>query len=274
MSLTGKILIRVIIYLMIFRIYFLFLEQRNLYYPNKEIENTPDKWAIGYEDINFPTPDGKSLNGWFIPADGATVTILYCHGNGGNISHRIHKILFFHEMGFNVFVFDYRGYGRSKGFPTEGGIYKDTLAAYDYLVSRDDVNRDKLVVYGKSLGGAIATELCTKREASALILESALASVEMRAKEMFPYLPMKLLTWQKYDALKKVKSITIPKLITHGQDDQVISFGHGLALFNNAAEPKKFIPFSGGHNEDVYTTSDEFKAELTKFLKDNRALGQ
>lgn len=265
-------MLKLIICIAIFRLYFVYFEQKNLYYPDKKISGTPKDWAIGYEEVEITTPDGKVLSAWFVPAPGASVTVFYCHGNAGNISHRLHKVEFFHDMGVNFFIFDYRGYGNSTGFPTESGIYKDTLAAYDYLLSRDDIDKSKIVVCGKSLGGAIATELCTKRDVAALILESSLASVEMRGSEMFPFLPMKLLTLQKYDALKRVKTITIPKLITHGRSDDIISFKHGEALFAAAAEPKKFLPFDGGHNDEVYVTSDAYKEELKKFFAENSLL--
>lgn len=267
-----KILLIIILGVIIFKIYFIFLEQKSLYHPYKEIPETPTNSGIKYEDVNFKTDDGKLLNGWFVPAKDAKVTVLYCHGNAGNIYHRLHKVKFFHEMGVNFFIFDYRGYGKSTGNPSEKGLYKDAQAAYDYIISRSDVDKNKIVVYGKSLGGPVAADLCLHKKASALILEGSFASVALRAQQLYPFLPMKLLITQKYDAMDKVKNIHIPKLIAHGRRDEVISFRHGEILFGVAAEPKQFLPFDGGHNDDTYVTSVAYKEVLQKFLKDSSLL--
>jgi len=261
-----KILLIFIIALVLFRIYFIFLEQKGLYHPTKELLETPAKFGITYEEINFKTSDDETLNGWYVPAENAKVTILYCHGNAGNIHHRLHKVRFFHEMGVNFFIFDYRGFGKSSGKPNEKGLYEDAAAAYDYLISRDDIDKSKIVVYGKSLGGPIAAEVCLRRKVSALILEGSFASVVMRAQQLYPFLPMKLLITQKYDTIAKVRNIRIPKLILHGKNDEVISFKQGEDLFEAAAEPKQFLPFEGGHNDDVYVTLPAYKKELHMFL--------
>ena len=267
-----KILLIVILVVVAFKVFFILLEQKSLYHPYKEIPETPRNLGIAFEDINFKTADGQLLNGWFVPAKGAKVTVLYCHGNAGNMYHRLHKVKFFHEMGVNFFIFDYRGYGKSTGKPNEKGLYKDAQAAYDYLVSRNDVDKNKIVVYGKSLGGPIAADLCVNRKASALILEGSFASVALRAQQLYPFLPMKFLISQKYDTMAKVKNLRIPKLITHGRQDEVISFHHGEILFSAAAEPKQFLPFDGSHNDDVYVISSAYKDELLKFLRSNTIL--
>lgn len=267
-----KILLIIILGTIIFKIYFIFLEQKSLYHPYKEIPETPMNLGIEFEDVNFKTDDGKLLNGWFVPTKDAKVTVLYCHGNAGNIYHRLHKVRFFHEMGVNFFIFDYRGYGKSTANPSEKGLYKDAQAAYDYIVSRSEVDKNKIVVYGKSLGGPVAADLCLLRNTNALILEGSFASVVLRAQQLYPFLPMKLLITQKYDTMAKVKNMKIPKLIAHGRQDEVISFRHGEILFKVAAEPKRFLPFNGGHNDDVFVTSDAYKEELKKFLVDNKIL--
>ncbi len=262
-----KILLNLVFLLIAFKVLFIFLEQKSLYYPYKEIAETPGNLGITFEEVNFKTADGQLLNGWFIPVKNAKATILYCHGNAGNISHRLHKVKFFQGMGVNFFIFDYRGYGKSSGKPTEKGLYKDARAAYDYLISRNDVDKNKIVVYGKSLGGPIAADLCINRLSRALILEGSFASVALRAQQLYPFLPMKFLITQKYDTVAKVKNLRIPKLIAHGRQDEVISFHHGEILFAAAAEPKQFLPFDGGHNDDVYVTSAVYKDELLKFLR-------
>lgn len=264
-----KIILIIILAVIIFKICFIFLEQKGLYYPYKDVPETPASLGIEFAEVNFKTDDGELLNGWFVPAQEAKVTVLYCHGNAGNIYHRLHKVKFFYEMGVNFFIFDYRGYGKSTGRPSETGLYKDAQAAYDYLLSRSDVDKNKIVVYGKSLGGPVAADVCLHRKVCALILEGSFATVPLRAQQLYPFLPMQLLITQRYDTLAKVKKIKIPKLIAHGREDDVISFWHGETLFNAAAQPKQFLPFAGGHNDDVYVTSDAYKQELRKFLEEN-----
>lgn len=267
-----RILLIVVFILITFRVYFIFLEQKSLYHPYKEITETPKNLGITFEEANFKAADGQLLNGWFIPVKDAKVTILYCHGNAGNISHRLHKVKFFHEMGVSFFIFDYRGYGKSTGKPNEKGLYIDAQAAYDYLVSRNEVDKNKIVVYGKSLGGPVAADLCLHRKASALILEGSFASVALRAQQLYSFLPMELLITQKYDTMTKVKDIHIPKLIAHARQDEVISFRHGEILFAAATEPKQFLSFEGGHNDDAYVTSSVYREELLEFLRINTIL--
>jgi len=267
-----KIILLIILGVIICRVFFLYLEQVSLYYPEKPILETPKDLGISYEDVSFKTPDGHILNGWFVPAKGALVSILYCHGNAGNISYNLHRVKFFHELGMNFFIFDYRGYGKSTGIPRENGLYQDAQAAYDYFILRKDVDKDRIVIYGKSLGGAIAADLCLYRKAIALILDGSFTSVVSRGKQLYPFLPVKLLVTQKYDTLNKIKNIRVPKLIAHGRQDEVISFHHGEVLFEAAAEPKKFLPYEDGHNEDVYVTSAEFRKELERFFRDNGVL--
>jgi fermentation-respiration switch protein FrsA (DUF1100 family) len=262
-----KALLIIIAVFVAFKIVFIFLEQKSLYHPTKEILNTPESLGIGFENVVFKTSDGQSLNGWFVPAQGARVTVLYCHGNAGTIADRLHKVTFFNGMGVNFFIFDYRGYGKSTGRPSEKGLYRDAQAAYDYLLSRGDVDKNKIVAYGKSLGGPVAADVCSNRNVSALILEGSFASVLLRARQMYPFLPMQLLVTQRYDAMAQVKRLRIPKLIVHGRQDDVIAFRFGEMLFAAAVEPKQFLPFEGGHNDDVYVVSPGFRDVVLGFLK-------
>jgi len=263
-----KILFIFILALICLRVYFIFIEGKSLYYPDKEVSATPESLGIDFEEVNFKTSDGEVLNGWFIPAEDSRIAVLYCHGNAGNISHRLHKAEFFHKMGVNFFIFDYRGYGKSSGFANEQGLYKDAQAAYDYLVSTGLAEAKKIVIYGKSLGGAVAADLCLRREAGLLVLEGSFSSVASLAQQLYPFLPMKFLVTQKYDTLSKIKSITIPKLVVHGRDDEVIDFRHGEILFEAASGRKEFLPFGGGHNDDLYVASSEYRAVLTGFFED------
>jgi len=243
-----------------------YFEKKCIYYPIRKIEFTPSDAGLEYEDLFFSTDDGLKLNGWFVPAKDARGTILFCHGNAGNISHRVEILKIFTELGLNAFIFDYRGYGKSEGSPSEKGLYKDARAAYSYLLGRKDINKDAIVIYGKSIGGNIAIDLASNVKAAALISESGFSSAYDMGRRLFPYLPVKWLLTIKYDALTKIKDIIIPKLIIHSRDDEIVPFDLGEKLFKAAHEPKEFYEMRGGHNEAVFMARQEYSDKINSFL--------
>ncbi len=256
-----------ILFIIFLWFFFRHLERRNLYFPTREIEGTPNDIGLKYEDVYFDTEDGVRLNGWFIPANNAKGTILFCHGNGGNISHRFDSIAIFNKLGCEIFIFDYRGYGRSAGRPNEQGTYLDALAAYEYLTKQKNRKSNRIVLFGRSLGGAIAIDLATKVEASALIVESSFTSTVNIAREIYPFLPVKWIVTMKYDSISKIDSIKIPKLIIHSRDDDLIRFHHGRELFEKAREPKKFLELRGSHNEGFLLMEEEYTKKIGEFLE-------
>lgn len=246
--------------------YLRWFERHNIFFPTRKIELRPDYIGLTYEDLYFNSPDGVRLNGWFIPASRSSPTILLCHGNAGNIGHRLGIIRIFNRLNLNVFIFDYRGYGQSSGRPSEKGLYLDARAAYDYLISRSDIDKDKIIFYGESLGGAIAVDLASRVDPCALITEGTFTSTLDIARELYPFLPVRLAVTMKYDTLSKIKDLTAPKLIIHSLDDEIVPFDHGRRLFEDAPEPKQFYQMSGGHNEAVSEAEDEFAERIDKFL--------
>jgi len=262
----NRILIPILIFLFFIFVYLRYFERKSIYYPTKEIEFTPTNVGLKYEDIFFNTDDGLVLNGWFIPVKNPRGTLLFCHGNAGNISHRIEIIKIFNRLNLNVFIFDYRGYGRSQGRPTEVGLYRDAQGAYNHLLSRKNINKDTIVIYGKSIGANVAIDLASKVKAAVLISESGFSSAYDMGKKLFPYLPVKWIITIKYDALAKIKNITIPKLIIHSQDDEIVPFELGQKLFEAAPEPKEFYQMQGGHNEAVFMSGEEYGVEINNFL--------
>ena len=246
--------------------YLKYFEKKGIYYPTKKIEFTPINAGLKYEDVFFNTDDGLKLNGWFIPQEDPRATLLFCHGNAGNISHRIEIIKIFNKLKLNVFIFDYRGYGRSQGSPSEGGLYRDAQAAYKYLLSREDINKDAIVIYGKSIGANVAIDLASKVKPACLISESGFSSAYDMGRKLFPYLPIKWIITIKYDALTKIKDIPIPKLIIHSQDDEIIPFRLGERLFEAATQPKEFYQMQGGHNEAIFMAQEEYSVKINDFL--------
>ncbi len=247
-------------------------EWSNIYFPDKAIVATPDSIELPYEDVYFLTQDNIKLNGWFVPNNKARGTMLLCHGNAGNISHRLEVISILHSLEFNVFIFDYRGYGRSRGFPTEKGTYLDTEAAYDYLLTRQDINKEELIVYGKSLGGAVAVDLALRAEVCAVIIDSAFTSVARMAQEIYFLPQVEHVLSIKYDTLSKIGKLSMPKLIIHSKEDEIVPFHHAMELFEEAKDPKKIYVMQGGHNEAIFMCEDEFKRELDDFLTNDCGL--
>ncbi|MCK4995128.1 MAG: alpha/beta hydrolase [Candidatus Omnitrophica bacterium] len=262
----NRILIPILIFSVFMFAYLKYFERKGIYYPTKEIEFTPIDAGLKYEDVFFNTDDGLKLNGWFIPAEDPRGTLLFCHGNAGNISHRIEIIKVFNKLNLNVFIFDYRGYGRSQGSPAEEGLYRDAQAAYKYVVSRKNINKGAIVIYGKSIGANVAIDLASNVTVAALISESGFSSSYDMGRELFPYLPVKWIISIKYDALTKIKNITIPKLIIHSQDDEIVPFKLGKKLFEAAPQPKEFYQMQGGHNDAFFMAMEEYSSKIDNFL--------
>ncbi|MCP4705364.1 MAG: alpha/beta hydrolase [candidate division Zixibacteria bacterium] len=259
-----KILLAVGVLALLFYFYVRYLERRTTYQPSRIIESNPSSIGLSYEDIYFETSDNIRLNGWFIPSEKTKLTLIFCHGNGGNISHRMDKILFFNKLGLNQFIFDYRGYGLSQGTPSEEGLYRDVEAAYEYLKIKMS-DEHNIIIYGASLGGAVAVDLVSKYPVDGLILEGTFASAVDISREFYPLIPTFMVNL-KFDSFAKIQNINIPKLIMHSESDDIIPFNQGQKLFENALEPKKFLKLNGGHNEAFFVSEAEVKATIKLFL--------
>ncbi len=237
-----------------------------VYYPERILVADPGSIGLNFENVSFETSDRVELSGWFIPSPGASGVILFCHGNAGNISHRLESVQMFHRLGLDVFIFDYRGYGQSKGKPTEQGTYKDVEAAWRYLIETRQVNPDQIVVFGRSLGGAIASWLAQTHPPGALILESTFTSLPDIAATLYPYLPVRWLSRFEYDTAERLGRVDCPVLIVHSRDDEIMPFGHGRQLFEAAKEPKRFLEISGTHNEGFITSGGHYEEGLNAFI--------
>lgn len=246
-------------------IYLRYIEKRSLFYPAKEIEYLPKDFGLVSEDIFFKTPDNVELNGWFVSSKDVRYTILFCHGNAGNISHRMEKLKFFQGLGCNIFIFDYRGYGRSKGAPSERGLYNDAQGAYNYLLSRK-IAPEQIIGYGESIGGAVIIDLASQNRLGGLIIDSSISNAKDMVRIIYPFLPYWVLS-SRWDSVNKIKSITIPKLIIHSINDEIVPYEQGRKLFENAASPKEFLQVRGGHNSCFFESTQIFKEKIADFLK-------
>ena len=237
--------------------------------PGRAIAVTPDAFGFDYTDVQLETSDGVRLHGWYVNAESATGTVLFLHGNAGNISHRIESIEIFNELGFDVFIIDYRGYGQSNGKVSEQGAYLDAQAAYRYLVDKRRIDPSRIVIFGRSLGGAIAAQLAATQETGALIVESSFTSAADMATELYPFLPARLLLRLEFPVAEHVAAATAPVLIVHARDDEIIPFAMGQKLFDAASEPKAFLAIDGDHNTAFFYDRDRYVAGLREFFREH-----
>jgi len=230
--------------------YLRYFEWRNIYAPSSDIETEPGQLGLSFEDVVFISEDGRLLHGWWIPHEQARGTIIHCHGNAGNIGDRAWLGADLHRLGVNVFLFDYRGYGRSKGLPTEEGTYRDARAAYEVVRARyDDAENPPVIVHGQSLGGAIAIQLALDKPVRGVIAESSFSSTVDMGRHLYPGLPIELFCRFRYDSVSKVGRLAMPKLFASSPQDDVVPYVLGRKLYDAAAGPKQFVELRGGHNE-------------------------
>lgn len=243
-------------------------QRRLVYHPgSRKIVATPDQADLAYEDVHFDSADGVRLNGWLVEARPGRSVVMYCHGNAGNISHRLETARLFHELGLGTFLFDYRGYGRSGGSPGEQGTYLDAQAAWDHLVSRG-VPPGSIVILGRSLGGAVAARLATQVQPKALILESTFTSIADMGRHLYPYFPMGPLLRHRYPTLDVAASITAPTLVVHSDDDTLVPYAQGRRVFDALRCEKMFLEINGDHNDGFLFSGKTYTEGLRNFFRE------
>jgi fermentation-respiration switch protein FrsA (DUF1100 family) len=226
-------------------------QSRLVYYPEtgRELIATPAQLDLPFEDLHLKTSDGVELHGWFIPAAQPRGTVLFLHGNAGNISHRLDSIQMFHRLAYNTLIFDYRGYGDSGGKPGEEGTYRDAEAAWRYLIEQRHAPACRIVLFGESMGGAIAAQLAAREK-----------------RHIYPWLPVRWLARIRYDTRAYLRGVTAPVLIAHSAQDEIVPFDHGRALFAAAKPPKQFLELAGGHNDGFIFMRESWVSALKEFL--------
>ncbi|MDO8959738.1 MAG: alpha/beta hydrolase [Rhodocyclaceae bacterium] len=243
-----------------------------IYYPEigREIAATPRQAGLPYEDVKLTAADGVALHGWFVPASNPRGTVLFLHGNAGNISHRLDSLGMFQRLGYSTLIVDYRGYGNSAGKPTEQGTYLDAAAAWDYLTQTRNIPAASIVLFGESLGGAVAAWLASRHSEhgspAALVISSGFTSVPDLAADIYPWLPVRWLSRFSYDTRAYLAATTVPVFIAHSPGDEIIPFRHGRALYEAAQGPKRFLELNGGHNEGFIFVRESWVQALAEFL--------
>lgn len=261
-----KELIYLIVLVLIFLItYIKYVEYRGLYYPAREIEFYPDTIGLKFEDIYITTEDGIKINGWFIWNPESRYTLLFCHGNAGNIGNRIDKINLLSGINLNIFIIDYRGFGKSEGRLHEKGLYLDAEASYDYLLNSRNIKQEQIIIYGESLGSAVAIDLASKRSPKALIVEGSFSSGREMAKKIYPILPGFLFS-NSFNSINKIKKIDCPKLFIHSKEDEVVPFKLAEKLYREAKLPKEFIELEGQHNDAFLNDKEKYITSIASFI--------
>ena len=249
-----------------------FLQSRLIYFPGSAREVTRDALSLPLEEVTLDSraPSEKKpvrIVGWFVPAPQDRGTVLLCHGNAGTIADRGEIIGILHDLGLNVFIVDYRGYGKSEGAPTEQGLYADAAAAWEYLTLKRGVPARRIIVMGKSLGGGVASQLAEQRGPGALILQSTFTSTADMGARLYPFLPVRLLTRHRYETLKRMPKIQCPVLVAHSPQDEMVPYAFGRAIFDAARQPKRFLEMRGSHNEGFLEMGKTYSNALDTFLK-------
>lgn len=243
-----------------------FMQSSFLYSPVKELPYNPGDLNLPFEKIVLTTEDGLKLAGWYVPAENAEVTILFCHGNGGNMTHRLDTINLINELGLNCFIFDYRGYGNSQGKPTEEGTYLDAHAAWKWLTLEKHIASESIIIFGRSLGGCIAANLATKVKPRGLVVESTFTSYVDIGQKFYPYMPIKWFASFSYRTVDFVRDVNCPIMFFHSRNDEIIPFEFGQKLYDIANEPKQFTEIFGSHNDGFLFSGDIYRKSWIDWL--------
>jgi fermentation-respiration switch protein FrsA (DUF1100 family) len=229
-------------------------------------------WAsligLPLEEVWIPVDESVTVFGWFVDAGPATPMLLWCHGNAGNISHRLDNIRELYRRGLSIFIFDYRGYGRSTGSPSEPGMYQDALASYDYVVHQRRTVADRIVLFGRSLGACVAGEVAIRRPAAGVILEGAFPSIQAMSDQHYLGLPARWFVNVEFNLAQKVGKLQRPVLVIHGEMDSIVPVGLGRQVFDAAHEPKQWYMVPGaGHNDVPFVGGIPYYQKIMSFIQ-------
>jgi fermentation-respiration switch protein FrsA (DUF1100 family) len=237
-----------------------------VFYPTRALQATPEDWGFSFDDVHMTAEDGTRLHGWYIPHPHATHTLLFLHGNAGNISHRADSIAVFNRLGLSVLILDYRGYGQSEGKPTEPGLYADARAAWTYLIDERGLDPSEILIFGRSLGASVATDLASHTRPAGVILESGFSSARDMARHLYPGLHQVILRRFDFNSLRRLGQVRAPVLVLHSRDDEIVPYALGRRLFDAAQEPKTFVTLVGDHNGGFLASQPHYERSLASFI--------
>ncbi|MDX1527573.1 MAG: alpha/beta hydrolase [Gammaproteobacteria bacterium] len=243
-------------------------QNRLVFLPSRTLFATPQRIGLDYEDVWLQPTGGVRIHGWYLPHPEPRGTLLFFHGNAGNIGDRLESLAIFHHLRLNVLIIDYRGYGKSEGSPGESESYADAEAAWRHLVETRRIPAGRIVLFGRSMGGAVAAWLASRVAPAGLILESTFTSVPDMAAKVYPIFPVRLLARIRLDARASLAGANAPLLVIHSVNDEIVPVAHGRALFDAAREPKRFLELRGGHNDGFLVSREKYVAGLAEFIEE------
>ncbi len=243
-------------------------QSRLVFLPSRTLFATPQRIGLEYEDVWLQPTGGARIHGWYLPHPEPRGTLLFFHGNAGNVGDRLESLAIFHRLRLNVLIIDYRGYGKSEGSPGESESYADAEAAWRHLVEARRIPASHIVFFGRSMGGAVAAWLAGRVTPAGLILESTFTSVPDMAAKVYPIFPVRLLARIRLDARAWLAGVNAPLLVIHSANDEIVPVAHGRALFDAAREPKRFLELRGGHNDGFLVSREKYVAGLAEFIEE------
>lgn len=244
------------------------IQNRLIFHPESEMLDPAYFGLAGVEEVSYPAEDGVRLVGWFSPPRPDEPTIIFFHGNAGNLSHRGGRMKEAQDAGLGMLLAGYRGYGRSEGSPDEEGLYRDARAALSYLHARPEVDRDKIVYFGESLGCAVALDLAVTAPPTALILEAPFSSMREEAAAVFPWLPTSFLLRSRFENAQKASRVRSPALVVHGRSDEVVPFEQGRKVLSALAGEKRFYELDCHHNDIPESGGNEYRKTWIQFVRE------
>ena len=265
------IILLIVIFIASSIVFYTKIENFYVFFPQSSFNITPGDLHLNYKEVSFYSQDKEKLHGWFFPTNMGEPVIVISHGNACNISHMLEYASLLIEKNLQVFLFDYRGYGKSAGTPSEKGIYMDAQAAYDYLINEEKILPDNIVLFGQSIGAATAIDVAIKNHVRSIIIDGAFTSTKEMSKKIFPMNLISFLLPSNYNNLEKIGHITVPKLIIHGEDDEIVPFSMGKRLFEASRDPKYFYTIKGaGHNDTFVVGGEKYFQDLAYFINNSR----
>lgn len=255
------------IYLVLMGLMYLF-QNKLLFMPSSGMVQTPESLGIEAEDFWVDTDDGVRIHGWYFPNETAEFVIVLSHGNAGNISYRLDIAQSLLKSGAAVLMYDYRGYGQSEGSPSEEGLYSDIDAMIQGLMNEKGYAENRIVMYGRSLGGAVAAQAAAQYNLGGLVLDSAFKNLRAMVRDVYPFVPAKLAKYEFPTARYIQQQRNYPVMIMHSPDDEIVGFHHGEYLYHSLDEPKRFVELRGGHNNNFFLSKDVIEEKWMWYLEE------